>query len=199
MENRPPREATMTFLGKLFVMVNVAISLGMAFLAVGLYFNGVDWGYDVAKPGTMGGVIKERQDQVKEFQAVQGSSESAWKVSRAALWKAEQERLEAKAFYAAQLKHNREAAKPDDKNAARAVEQVTFRPVGQKDKPHLPSMKPARVRGDKDKEAELPYLGSRAWYQAEIANKQKINLSLLDDLSKQFEEDVRLTKLIYDK
>ena len=75
----------MTFLGKLFVMANVAVSLLMAFLAFGLYANGVDWGYDVAKPGQQGGVIKQKQEEIAEAQKMQAPSEAAWKAARAGL------------------------------------------------------------------------------------------------------------------
>jgi hypothetical protein len=69
----------MTFLGKLFVMFNVAVSLFMAFAAFGLYVNGVDWGYDVAKPGQAGGVLKERQDELAELRTMITPSEKAYR------------------------------------------------------------------------------------------------------------------------
>src|SRR4051812_44349080 len=109
----------MTFLGKLFVMANVGISLLMAFLAFGLYANGVDWGYDVAKPGQQGGLIKLKQEEIAETQKAQAPNEAAWKAARASLWKAEEERLNTRAFYVGEIEHNR--SKADENNPARAI------------------------------------------------------------------------------
>jgi len=97
----------MTFLGKLCVMINVGISLMMAFAAVALYFNGVDWGYDVAEPGKAGGVLKQKQDEIKDVGQIQPASEDSWKRARPVLWQVEQERREARAEFVAQLEWNR--------------------------------------------------------------------------------------------
>jgi hypothetical protein len=60
-------------------------------------------------------------------------------------------------------------------------------------------MKVARIRGEKDKEDELPSLGSRAFYEAQLKARQEENLKILADIEKQIQEDIKLTKQIYDK
>jgi hypothetical protein len=186
----------MTFLGKLFVLFNVAMSLFMAFAAFGLYVNGVDWGYDVAKPNQIGGVLKERQDEIAQLASMQVPSEKAWKAERAKLWAAEDARRADIAFYVKELDHNRNKATPDNA-PGRAVVIESFR--AKRDNTGRPVMKVAKIRGDKEKEDELTPLGSRAYYEAQLKAKQEENLKILTDVEKQVQEDIRLTKQIYDK
>ena len=104
----------MTFLGKIFVMFNVAVSLFMAFAAFALYANGMDWGYDVARPGTQGGLIKEKQDEVKEALGAQYATENAWRSARSDLWSIEEARRDDREFYTKNLQHLRTTAKDGD-------------------------------------------------------------------------------------
>jgi len=189
----------MTFLGKLFVMANVGISLLMAFLAFGLYANAIEWGYDAAKPGQAqpGGILKQKQDEIAEVQKMQAPSEAAWKAARAELWKVEEERAKARAFYVGEIVHNRDKAGPD--SPARSIETLSSLVVRDKNNPHLPKMNPAKVRGDKDAMPAPPDLYSRAYYDAEYEKYHRANLDLLAQLKTEFEEDKRLSKLIFDK
>lgn len=189
----------MTFLGKLCVMINVGISLMLAFIALGLYFNGVDWGYDVAKPGTMGGLVKQKQDEIAEVQKMQLPTEGAWKAARPVLWKAEEERADAVEFYVKELKHNRVDAKEGAPARAIVLDDKkdklgNYRAVRpDPKKPNRPLMQPTKVRdGGVD-------LASRAYYEAELEKNHKDNLVLLDQLAKEFLKDAELTKLVYDK
>ena len=193
----------MTFLAKLFVMFNVAASLTMAFLAFALYANGVDWGYDVAKPGTMGGVLKERQDEIAELSRLRDPSEKAYRLEQTRLWAAEDARRADRAFYVAELKHNRSEAKPvedkEDLGNARAVVIESFRPK-RDPKTGRPLMKVAKIRGEKEKEDELPPLGgSRAYFEAQTKAQQETNIKLLKDIEALAQEDIKLTRQIYDK
>jgi len=139
----------MTFLGKLCVMINVGISLMMAFAAVTLYFNGVDWGYDVDKPGQPGGVLKQKQDEIKEVGQIQPASEDSWKRARPVLWQVEQERREARAEFVEQLAWNRNSyAEKDGK--------VILGPDG---KPHLLGAQPPEGARPVLDQAGKPILG----------------------------------------
>jgi hypothetical protein len=190
----------MTFLGKLFVMVNVAVSLFMAFAAFGLYANTVDWGYDAAKPGQAGGVIKEKQAEIKEFTTMQGPVENAWKQARTTLADAEQARRDDKAFFASELNHLTSVAQPEVPKAgpAREIKFKDLLPVRDA-KTGRPEMKPdAKVRGDRDKEAELPSLYSRAYYRGQFEKHQATNLELLDKLEKETRKDIIETNKMLD-
>lgn len=199
----------MTFLGKLFVMVNVGISLTMAFLAFGLYAHGVDWGYDVASPGKQGGVFEERDKEIKALSPSIGPSDANWAKARAELWKAEDERREAREEYVKELKYDRSQAAPvgdamdDADKAARTVvvDEKTYRPVMQKaPKGHLPEIaRGAKVRSEKGKEAEAPYLYSRDYYVVRLASLHEKNLVLLKELDKLIDQDVELTREMYDE
>jgi hypothetical protein len=189
----------MTFLGKAFVMINVAISLLMAFVALGLYFNGTDWGYDVAEPGKQGGLIEMKKKEIAEVQQGLGPSENAWKAARPTLWKAEEERREARAEYVKQLQYNLAKATKTDGAKAVVMEEKKDPKLGPIKVPervpgkrHLPKMEVAKS-DDGDP------LSSRAYYRAEL---QKVN-QLNHDLRRQFEQaskkDEDLNKLIYDK
>src|SRR5260370_276925 len=100
----------MTFVGKFFVMFNVALSLFWAVMAFGLYATSIDWGYDPSKPGTPGGILKTRTDEIKELQALQGPVEASWRAARAELRNREELRRGDRQFYAAQIEYNRDKA-----------------------------------------------------------------------------------------
>jgi len=93
----------MTFLGKLFVMINAGFSLVLAFWALGLYFTGIDWGYDVAEPGKKGGLIDEKQKEINALRKEQVGAAGGWKAARPPLWKAEEDRRKARAYYVKEL------------------------------------------------------------------------------------------------
>jgi hypothetical protein len=179
----------MTFLGKLFVMVNVALSLTLAFVAFGLYANSVDWGYDPAKPGQPGGVLKEKQDEIKQLQPVQYPAENTWRQARQKLLASEQYRRDDRAFYAAEFEHLRTKATKD--NPARQVVYDKLRPKRDPKAPSRPLMEPAKDRADKD-------LLSRAIYDNELRTAQKDNLALLDELDGLIKEDIEETRKMLD-
>lgn len=183
----------MTFLGKLFVMFNVALSLLMAFLAFGLYATGVEWGYDPAKPGQAGGILKEKQDKLKEFQGNQGSVETTWAIVQSNLWTTEEARLKDRVFYAAEFDHLR--TKADEANPARVVQidDKTFRPIREPN--GLPKMETTKERGDKDKAKDLQ---SRLVYDRDLKKAEADNLAVLADLDKRIKETIALTNLMID-
>jgi len=192
----------MTFLGKLLVMVNVGVSLVMAYAAVALYFNGVDWGYDKAKPGEVGGLLKQKQAEIAEVQTMQAPNESAWKAARPLLWKQEEERRKARAFFVAKIDHNRNKANQDAPALAVEIEKTKegdYRAKRDPKAPYLPVMKLTKVRGEKEKQDDLAPLQSRAVYQGQLLTYHKENLGLLDKLAKEFKKDDELTRQIFDK
>jgi hypothetical protein len=186
----------MTFLGKLFVIFNVAVSLFMAFAAFALYANSVDWGYDAAKPGQQGGIIKEKQDLIKEFQGAQGGVENGWRTARTMLWMAEEARRDDRAFYVNNLEYLRSKAK--DGEPAEMVETVNALPVRDPAKKNRPKMKVAKVRGDKEKEADLDPLFSREYYRREYDKLLTTNIELLQKIAIEAKRDIIWTNKLLD-
>src|SRR5262249_345913 len=146
---RPARETPMTLLGKVCVFFNVSLSLLMAAGALVWYFHGVDWSYDVNKPNEVAGLYKEKQEEIAEIQKPKEPAEGAWKAARPLLWKQEQERRDARAFYVKEMEHNRSKANKDDPAHAVVVERTKegdFRAQRDKKNPILPVMQTAKSR-----------------------------------------------------
>jgi hypothetical protein len=185
----------MTFLGKLFVMVNVGLSLLFAGVAFGVYANGIPWAYDVDKPGQPGGILKEKEKQIQELQAGQYSVENSWRTAREALLDAERQRAQARAWYLTQLEFLR--TKASGESPGTQVKMANQKPVMVLDKsdtfkPFLrPEMEPTTDR------AGQPLL-SRSIYVKELERAHTDNTALLESLDKQVKEDTRLTNLFLD-
>jgi len=191
----------MTLLAKLTILFNVGISLLLAFAALHFYFNGVDWAYDVTKPNQVEGLVKAKKDEIAEVQKIQVPTEGTWKSARPMLWKQEQERRDARAFFVKEMDQSRNKATKDD--PARVVvllrtKEGEYRAKRDAKNPLVPEMAKARVRGEKAKEDELPFLESRAIYQADLRKHHQDNLVLLDKLKKEFQKDEDYTRMIYD-
>ena len=73
----------MTFIGKLFLMLNLAISLLMAVMAFGLYVGGIDWTDRAAKEGQSAGKLKALQTEINDIAARLPVAEASWKAARA--------------------------------------------------------------------------------------------------------------------
>jgi hypothetical protein len=91
----------MTTLGKLLILINVALSIGMAAFALGLYANRIEWAG--AKPSDSEGVINTLTTEIKNRQDLLGRSIVYWKREAAELARRETFQLQARDFYAKQL------------------------------------------------------------------------------------------------
>ncbi len=72
----------MTFIGKLFVMINLAISLLMAVTAFGLYASGIDWTDRAAKEGQPEGKMQGLRKEIDDVVARLSLAEGSWKAAR---------------------------------------------------------------------------------------------------------------------
>jgi hypothetical protein len=196
----------MTFVGKLFVMVNVALSLCWAVAAFGLYVTSMDWGYERGKAGTPGGILKEKTDEIKRLQAQQFSVEEGWREARVELRRREDVRRGDRSFYAEQFAHNRDKA--NAASPARAVKRHSPK-VTPLDPEHLrnsiavldkngrPVLEDARERAGQPGEPPRPLL-SLVIYDEQLKQRRKQNEDILIKLKAEFEKDITETNRLLD-
>lgn len=91
----------MTTLGKILILINVALSIGMAAFALGLYANRIEWAG--AKPSDSEGIITGLTTEIKNRQDLLGRSVLRWKQETTELARREAFQLQARDFYAKQL------------------------------------------------------------------------------------------------
>jgi len=116
----------MTLLGKLFVMLNLALSLMLGATAFGVFSNGIDFSDTPAKgsmpPGKLAPVKAELDETLKQIPVVEGS----WQTARADLLAREDKRRGERDWYAQQLRKvvtEKGAIQEVDTNAEKAAEQ----------------------------------------------------------------------------
>src|SRR5262245_55446132 len=105
----------MTFIGKLFVMVNVAVSLMLMVAGLGLYATRVDWTDGPAKGGAAAGVMFTKKAALKDTQETIRPAEVTWSTSYGYLFTQEKNRYANRQFFSDVLAHNRTKANPADK------------------------------------------------------------------------------------
>src|SRR4051812_47765172 len=116
----------MTRLGKLFVMLNLVLSLMLGATAFGVYTNGVDFSDTPAKgsvpAGKLAPVKAELEDTLKQIPTV----ENSWQTARAELLAREDKRRAERDWYAQQLRKvvtDKGNIQEVDQNAEKAAEQ----------------------------------------------------------------------------
>lgn len=194
----------MTFVGKLFVLVNVGLSLFWAAAAFALYANSIEWGYDPKKPGSPGGLLAEKDKQIKDLQAQQFPLESAWKDARALLRKSDEDRREERQFYTVQFEHN--ARKAAAGSVARIVElraPLAGKDAGKEEvRNHLAMLDPANKNRPKlvdAKDRTGKDLVSRVVYEKEVDDSRKENASLLARLDEETKKTMAFTEKMLDR
>src|SRR5829696_4617070 len=176
----------MTFLGKIFVMVNLVISLMMATVGVGLYASSIDWSERPAKGSAPAGVAALRKAALKEAMDGIDPVAEGWRVANEVIMDREEKRQGDQKWFAAELVHVR--AKANDADPAREVEiQENGVPKADPKMPHRPNLTVAKDRAGKNN------LLSIAAYEGLLATAQKQNASQLDLLEKAFNADTQLT------
>src|SRR5262245_59314683 len=110
----------MTFFGKIFVVVNLTISLLMAAIGMGLYTSSVDWTEKAAKGSQPAGLTAQRKAELKEALDSVGPVEKGYEDANEDLMKREEDRQADQKWIAAELKHNRFDA--DVGNPARDID-----------------------------------------------------------------------------
>lgn len=184
----------MTFIGKLFVMLNLALSLLMAGLAFGLYMTGIDWSDNPAKQGRPEGqslVLRKKLEKelgqlgfrsvLKGADSPQGVARS-WEAARISFAQAEDLRTKYRPEYATRLQ--RLLSGPG------AIQEVVL-------KNHLPEFDPRSgflVMTDAKHNGKP--LASRSTYFKDIALQRGESFDLDGKLTKQYKEDVSHTNAI---
>lgn len=94
----------MTFLGKLFVALNLGLSLIMATAAFAAYASSVDWSERKGTAGQPDGKLVAVKAELNELGQQLSLADQTWREIRRELLDREQYRLTVRAFYGAQLR-----------------------------------------------------------------------------------------------
>jgi hypothetical protein len=171
----------MTFIGKLFVMLNLGLSLAMATAAFAAYSSGIDWSDKKGAAGQPDGKLVAVKAEITELGQQLALVDQSWRAIRSELLDREQYRLATRDFYAAQL---REVYTGSKDAAGRVVPAV--RTVG----PDRPdgglNMVPAE-------EAPGVTLMSLSFYQARVKDLRDENARIRKDLEAKLAENTALT------
>jgi hypothetical protein len=186
-----------TFLGKLLVMLNVALSLLLAGLAFGLFATGIDWSDNQAKAGKPEGETLTLRKQLQKELGQQGhrsllqqaeksqGAMAAWEAARVDLLNTEDYRRRVRPIYATRLQRLLAGAGP-----VQEVELANHMPA--LDKSLLPVMKDAEHNGAK--------MRTRDTYFKDIGLQRDEALSLDGRLLAYYREDLKHTdKIVGDK
>jgi len=170
----------MTFLGKLFLFLNLALSLALATFAFGVYSSGIDWSDNPAKGAQQPGKLVARKNEVNELSKNQlPLANQSWKAARTELWTREDQRRVERAWYATELSKlypNKEGV---------VVQQVVQEKAGG-DGGGRPKLEPAA-------EAEGVPLRTLGYYLARQQEHREENARIRMELEAKVKEDVELT------
>jgi hypothetical protein len=109
----------MTTLGKLFVLLNVGLSLAMGFWGYAIYSTRIDWSNTAAKGDKPAGALVAKVNRVKELGDALRTAEESWNSARETVAALERDRPINRAWYAKELEFLRSGASAQD--AARVV------------------------------------------------------------------------------
>ncbi|MFO0930635.1 MAG: hypothetical protein U0736_26995 [Gemmataceae bacterium] len=94
----------MTFIGKLFVMLNLALSLVLGTVAFGVYSGGLDFSSNPAKGSQPPGLLVAKLNDIKDLQAQQPVVEGSWRTARTELDTREDTRRDDSVWYGEELR-----------------------------------------------------------------------------------------------
>lgn len=94
----------MTYLGKVFALLNLGLSLLLATAAFSTYTTGVDWSDTAAKGNQPAGKLAPLKAELTEISKQLGIAEANWKIARAELWRREDQRRADRVWYAEKLR-----------------------------------------------------------------------------------------------
>ena len=172
----------MTFIGKLFVMINLAISLLMAVTAFGLYASGIDWTDRAAKDGQPEGKLQGLRKEIDDVVARLKLAEGSWKSARADLRAREDVRRIERAWSDGEM-----AKLAGGKGPVQVID-----PVELAKKPAERMMPRATAFLGQDP----PALETRVFYDAELETHQKKNTTVRVALTQKVKEDEDLTRTL---
>jgi hypothetical protein len=93
----------MTQFGKILVFVNLAFSVFLAALAIGLYVNRVDWSSPSATPERDMGMVAKGRERINQLWGQAAASEERWNAARLLLAARENQREANSAWYRQEL------------------------------------------------------------------------------------------------
>jgi hypothetical protein len=173
----------MTFLGKLFVMVNVGISFLMAFVAFGLFATGLDYDSESkAKPGQPPARITALANEITGVVSTIPAVENGWREARNDLLRREEQRREDHVWYDKEMAFARTKATAAD--PVKTVRLDKHLPV--LDKANKPTMDPAVDRAGQP-------LQSLAIYTKQLEDARKDNAAVLTRLQEEIAKDIEWT------
>ena len=196
----------MTFIGKLFVMINLAISLLMAVTAFGLYVSGIDWTDRAAKEGQPEGKMQTLRKGIDEVLARLPLAENSWKAARQEVrdvtkvvgGKTETEKIKGLLIVEDERRNERDWADKEMRKLAGGKESVFT--VDSAASAANPTARPFMVLALAFPGQDPPALMTRDVYDERLKDYQKQNFTIRENLTKKVKEDEDLTrKLAGDK
>jgi len=178
----------MTFIGKLFVMINLAISLLMAVAAFGLYAGGIDWTDRAAQGSQPAGKMLVLRKEIDEVMVQLPIAETSWLSARTTLLNTEDVRRKGRAEFDKEMARAT-TGKDEVKKLKRGITLEEFLD---------PKNELTRMEDAEDFAAQK--LKTREVYDAQLKDHQAKNIKVREDLEKKVKEDDELTrKLAGDK
>jgi hypothetical protein len=86
------------------VVINLALSLGMATIAFGIYANGVDWSDKAAKGTQPAGMFVGKDAEIKDLGSQLNVADGSWRAARLVVFTREEQRRVDREWYALQLR-----------------------------------------------------------------------------------------------
>lgn len=114
----------MTFIGKFLVLLNVAISLVLMAVGIGLYSTRLDWSETPAKGTTPPGLILAPQEDYKKANELVLPARKTLAENTAELAAARQKRANAQAFYGKQLNDSRYLSRDEQVKIKQELEKL---------------------------------------------------------------------------
>lgn len=170
----------MTFLGKLFVMVNVALSLAMLAAGAGLYATRIDWTESAAKGGAPPGMTARKKAELKDAMDAIFPAENTFRTATTELETLEGRRHKHRTFYSTELAWARSGGTPAAPIRAPVINSKTGLPEVDAD--------------ERVKTAPAANLGSIAYYAGPIETLLKQQAAGQAALKGLFEADTRETE-----
>lgn len=170
----------MTFIGKLFVMLNLGLSLIMATAAFAAYSSGIDWSDKKGASGQPDGKLVAVKADIAEVEKQLRLADDSWRTIRAELLDREQYRLTERGRYAAHLREVYTGLNAQGKAVPSVSTVGPDRPDGQL------NMVPAE-------EAAGVSLMSLTTYQARVKELRDENGRIRQDFEAKLKENTELT------
>ena len=190
----------MTFIGKLFVMINLAISLLMAATAFGLYVSGIDWTDRAAKEGQAEGKLLSLRKGIDDVLARLPLAENSLKAARQEVrevkkfvdGKAETEKIKGLLVIEDERRDERDWTDKEMRKLAGGKEPVFV--VDSVASAANPAARPVMAPATAFPGQDPPALMTREVSDESLKDYQKENVRIREALAKKVKEDEDLTR-----